>query len=79
MIRLRGIIGKDLYENRLSKTQDLRLKMGVLQRMFHCGDVMLTTAGTGTIECAWKDIERPRERQGILRSLLGERPRPEPV
>ena len=71
VIRLKGIIGKDLYENRLAKIQDLRLKMGVLQRLFGCGDVMLTTAGTAFIECAWKNIGNPRQMQGLLRRLLG--------
>lgn len=71
VIRLRGVIGKDLYENPLERIQDLRLKIGVLQRMFGCGDIMITTAGTAVIECAWKNIENPREAQKTLRTLLG--------
>ena len=71
VIRLRGVIGKDLYENPLERIQDLRLRMGVLQRMFGCGDIMITTAGTAGIECTWKNIGNPREAQKTLRALLG--------
>ena len=71
VIRLKGIIGKDLYENPLEKIQDLRLKIGVLQRMYGCGDIMITTAGTAVIECAWKNIGNPRQAQKTLRTLLG--------
>jgi len=71
VIRLRGVIGKSLYENPLERIQDLRLKIGVLQRMFGCGDIMITTAGTAGVECAWKNIGNPRETQKTLRTLLG--------
>jgi len=71
VIRLRGVIGKDLYENPLVKIQDLRLKMGVIQRMYGCGDIMITTAGTAGIECVCKNIANPREIQKTLRTLLG--------
>jgi len=73
VIRLSGVIGKDLYENPLERIQDLRLKMGVIQRMFGCGDIMITTAGTAVIECAWKNIANPRKVQKTLRTLLGRR------
>jgi uncharacterized membrane protein YdbT with pleckstrin-like domain len=71
IIRLKGLIGKDLYENRLEKIQDLRLKIGILQRTLNCGDILITTAGTAGIECAWRDIKNPREKQRILRNMLG--------
>lgn len=71
VIRLRGVMGKDFYENPLERIQDLRLKMGVIQRMFGCGDIMITTAGTAGIECVWKNIANPREVQKTLRTLLG--------
>ncbi len=71
VMRLKGIIGKDFYEAPLERIQDLRLKMGVLQRIFGCGNIMITTAGTALIECAWKNIEKPREALKTLRTLLG--------
>ena len=71
VIRLRGIIGKNFYESPLERIQDFRLNMCVLQRMFGCGDVMITTAGTAVIECVWRDIRNPREAQKTLRTLLG--------
>ena len=71
VIRLRDIIVKDLYENPLDRIQDLRLKMGILQRIFGCGDMMITTAGTAGIEYAWKNIKNPREVQKTLRTLIG--------
>jgi len=70
VIRLKGIVGKEVYENRLEKIQDLRLKMGIIQRMCNCGDIFITTAGTAGIECAWHDIPNAREAQKILRALL---------
>lgn len=71
VIRLRGVISKDVYESPLKKIQDLKLKISVSQRIFGCGDIMITTAGTAAIECVWKNIGNPREAQKSLRNLLG--------
>lgn len=70
IMTLRGMIAKDFYENPLDKIQDLRLKMGIMQRLFGCGDIMITTAGTAAIECNWKNIPKPNEVQKILRNAL---------
>jgi uncharacterized membrane protein YdbT with pleckstrin-like domain len=70
VIKLKGILNKDFYENRLEKVQDLRLKEGFIQRMFGCGDILITTAGMAGIECVWQDIPNARESQKILRALL---------
>lgn len=72
VLRLKGVIGKDYYENSLDKIQDTRLKMGVLQRMYGCGDIMITTAGTSGVECIWKNINNPKAVQKTLREILGE-------
>ena len=67
---LRGILSKDLFENRLSKVQDIRMKISLRQRVYNCGDIFLTTAGTSGVECVWRDIPDPRKRQALLRTLL---------
>lgn len=72
VIKLKGILNKDFYENRLEKVQDLRLKEGVIQRMFGCGDILITTAGMAEIECVWQDIPNAREIHSILRAHLKE-------
>ena len=70
VIKLRGILNKDFYENRLEKVQDLRLKQGLIQRMFDCGDILITTAGTAGVECKWQSIPNVREAYRILRAIL---------
>ncbi len=69
-IVLKGIFGKDLYENRLDKIQDIRMKMSFRQRMYNYGDIFITTAGTAGVECIWKGIPNPRQKQKLLRTLL---------
>jgi len=71
VMKLKGIVSKEVYENRLEKVQDLRLKVGIIQRMFDCGDIFITTAGTAGVECAWHNIPNARQAQKILRALLG--------
>lgn len=71
VIKLSGVITKDLYENSLDRIQDLRVTIGLWQRIFGCGDIMITTAGTAAIECVWENIKNPREIQSTLRALLG--------
>ena len=72
VIKLKGILSKDFYENRLEKVQDLRLKEGVIQRMFGCGDILITTAGMAGVECIWKSTPNARETYSILRAHLKE-------
>ncbi|GAJ21797.1 unnamed protein product, partial [marine sediment metagenome] len=52
------------------KVQDLRLKTGIIQRMFDCGDISITTAGMAGVECVWHNIPNAREVQKTLRTLL---------
>ncbi len=73
VMRLSGIIGKDFYENSLERIQDIRMKMSIMQRIFGCGDIMVTTAGTAGVECIWKNIPNPQEVLRTLRILLDER------
>jgi len=72
VIKLKGILNKDFYENRLEKVQDLRLKEGFIQRMFGCGDILITTAGMAGVECVWGSIPNARESHSILRACLKE-------
>ena len=70
IIVLRGIFSKDLYENRLDKVQDIRVKISLMQRVFNYGDIFLTTAGTAGVECIWQNIPDPRKKQKLLRTLM---------
>jgi len=72
IIRVRGVIGKHIYENPLGKIQFFRLKPGFFQRRFHCGDIMISVEGTAIVEPVWKNIKRPREVQRTLRTLVRE-------
>lgn len=72
VIRVRGVIGKDIYQNPLGKIQFYRLKPGFFQRKFHCGDIMISAVGTAIVEPVWKNIKRPREVQRTLRTLVQE-------
>lgn len=67
---LRGILAKELYENRLSRIQDIRMKISLRQRLYNCGDIYLTTAGTSGVECLWQDIPDPRKKEALLRKLV---------
>jgi len=69
---LKGVLDKELYENRLSKVQDIRMKMTMQQRMYNCGDIYLTTAGTSAVECLWKNIPDPRKKETLLRKLVAD-------
>jgi len=70
IIVLKGIFSKDIYENRLDRVQDIRVKISLWQRMFNYGDIFLTTAGTAGIECIWHNIPDPRRKQKLLRTLI---------
>jgi membrane protein YdbS with pleckstrin-like domain len=70
IIVLKGIFSKDIYENRLDRVQDIRVKISLWQRVFNYGDIFLTTAGTSGIECIWHNIPDPRKKQKLLRTLL---------
>lgn len=72
VIRLRGVIGKDLYQNPLGKIEFYRLKPGFFQRMFGCGDIMISGTGQAIVELAWKNIKRPLEVHGTLNTLVQE-------
>ena len=69
---LKGVLDKELYENRLSRVQDIRMKMTMRQRMYNCGDIYLTTAGTSAVECLWQNIPDPRKKEALLRKLVTE-------
>ena len=69
---LKGVLDKELYENRLSRVQDIRVKITLLQRMYNCGDIYLTTAGTSAVECLWQNIPDPRKKEALLRKLATE-------
>ncbi|MBA7614636.1 hypothetical protein ES703_21904 [subsurface metagenome] len=69
VMRFKGTVSKEVYENPLDRIQDLRLKMSFLQRQYDCGDILITTAGTAGIECTWQNIPNARETYKILRAL----------
>ena len=70
IIVLKGVFAKELYENRLSRVQDIRMKISLRQRLYNCGDIFLTTAGTSGVECLWQDIPDPRKKEALLRKLV---------
>ncbi len=70
IMKITGIIGKDMYECSLNRVQDLRFRINPLQKIFNCGDILISTAGTAGIECIWRNVKNPQEVQKILRSLL---------
>ncbi len=70
IVKLKGILEKDFYENRLEKIQDLRLKQSLIQRLYGCGDILITTAGKSGIECVWKSIPHARNAYSTLRLLV---------
>ena len=65
-----GIFSKDLYENRLDRVQDIRMKISLRQRIYNCGDISVSTAGTASVECMWRNIPDPRKKQRLLRMLV---------
>lgn len=70
IIVLKGIFSKELYENRLGRVQDIRVKISLRQRMYNCGDIFVSTAGTSGVECIWENIPDPRKKQKLLRTLM---------
>ncbi len=57
------------YETSLDRIQDIRLKMSASQRMFGCGDITITKAGTGQADCILGNIKNPAKVQKTLRTL----------
>ena len=70
VLRISGVIGKDIFENKLGKIQDIRINIGILQRIMGCGTIVITTAGTAGVECVWEGIREPKKIQKILRMLV---------
>ncbi|MFP3879338.1 MAG: PH domain-containing protein [Dehalococcoidia bacterium] len=70
IVVLKGIFSKELYENRLDKVQDIRMKISLRQRIYNCGDIFVSTAGTSGVECIWENIPDPRKKQKLLRTLM---------
>lgn len=70
IIRLTGVIAKDIYENPIVKIQDIRLKISFLQRLWKCGNIMIYTAGTSTVECIWKNIGNPQNILKLVRAMI---------
>jgi membrane protein YdbS with pleckstrin-like domain len=70
IVVLKGIFSKELYENRLDRVQDIRMKISLMQRMYNCGDIYVSTAGTSGVECIWENIPDPRKKQKLLRTLM---------
>lgn len=70
IIVLKGRFGKSLYETRLDRIQDIRMEITPRQRMYNCGDISVSTAGTSGVECIWRNIPDPRKKQRLLRMLV---------
>ena len=72
VMTLSGVLRKDSYETTLEQVQDLGLSMSIGQRIFGCGNVIITTAGTAGVECRLRDVRDPRRVLSTLRAVLGE-------
>ncbi|MFH2067913.1 MAG: PH domain-containing protein [Candidatus Omnitrophota bacterium] len=76
LFKHRGIIAKDIYETPLSRIQDIRITIGISQRLTGCGDIFITTAGTEDTACIWKDIFRPQMVKNRLSAQIDQANRP---
>lgn len=61
LIKLKGILRKDFISIDLRKVQDIRIKQGIEQRLFKCGTISITTAGTAGVEMKWENVSNPWE------------------
>jgi uncharacterized membrane protein YdbT with pleckstrin-like domain len=66
VIQRRGIIARNVSEIRLIDIRDIGLEQGVLQRIFECGDLLLSSAGQAGIEVVFKGIHDPISIQQII-------------
>jgi len=69
VIKHSGIIRRDIFEADLGKIQDLRISIGILQRLLNCGTIVITTAGTAGVECKWENIYAPQKVRNMLKKF----------
>ena len=70
ILKFKGIISKNIYESPISRVQDIRLKKSILQRIFGCGTLIITTAGTAGEECKWVNLTKPEQTKNRIYSYL---------
>jgi len=70
VMRIRGVFNVDIFEAPLHKIQNTFLTLAIHERLFGLGSIFFTTAGTGGIEAAWQNINRPLEVHEIVRDAI---------
>ncbi|WP_435358860.1 PH domain-containing protein [Haloarchaeobius sp. DFWS5] len=66
LYRKRGILTQDIQTVRLDSIQNISLTQTKLQRLVSCGDLSITTAGTGSSSITLRSVEKPKFVNGIL-------------
>jgi len=61
VIRVRGVFTIDVFECLLSRIQNTFMVLTLPQRLFRLGDIVFTTAGTGSVEAIWNHCKNPLE------------------
>ena len=62
----RGIVRKKVQETRLERVQNVNYEQGVIDRIFHVGNVDFDTAGTDDSEFRFEWVNQP---EGVVRAV----------
>lgn len=70
VIRIRGVIGVQVFEAPLKHIQHTTLLFSLRERLFGLGTLGFATSGTGLIEAHWTMVARPMEvHQTVVQAL----------
>lgn len=70
VLRLRGILNIDLFECPLTRIQNTCLTLAWYERLVGLGSIAFATAGTGTFEASWTNVNHPLEVHERIRAAV---------
>jgi len=70
VIRIRGVLTIDVFQCSLVRIQNTFLVLTLPQRLLGLGNIVFTTAGTGSVEAVWQHVKKPLDiHQQLLRAI----------
>jgi len=72
VMRIKGVFNVDVFECGLTRIQNTFMTLAIHERFFGLGTIQFATAGTGTIEAAWININSPLEVHEMVRRAINQ-------
>jgi len=70
VMRIRGVFNIDVFEAPLTRIQNTFITLAIQERLLALGTIQFATAGTGSVEASWVNINRPLEVHEIVRKAV---------